>query len=87
MLEFLRKLAGLPEQGPADELMVWIEEGPNAAATWSEALLDWSLETCGEVGIGHGDVLVVQEHPSKLPSNAKFALTAPEYIRGLAQRR
>ena len=50
--------------------MVWREGGPNAEPAWDALLVDgWELsdKKLEQLGIGHGDVLVVQEHPNRLP--------------------
>ena len=77
----LRGCAGLPGEGPAKDVKVWRESGPNHAPVWKEVRLDWSVKTCGELGLSHGDVVVVQEHPDRLPDKLPHARTGPEWFR------
>ena len=69
--------AGLQPDGPCREVRLWREGGPNDAPTWEELKVDgWEASgtTITQVGIGHGDVLVVQEHPNRLPRGLPTAI-------------
>ena len=59
MRMLLRAAAGLPEDGPPSEVVVWRDGGPNHAPTWTELRLDWTTKKWSQLGINHGDVLVV----------------------------
>ena len=80
MLQWLRKAAGLPAAGPASELQVWREGGPNIQPTFSPTELDWTVPTWSELGLKHGELLVVQEHPDRLPSDLRHPRTCPEWL-------
>ena len=88
LLGWLRsKGAGLPKNTPGRKVKVWREGGTNAAPTWEVLNVDgWeaSDKTVQQVGIGHGDVLVVQEHPDCLPYGLP---TAVEWIGTQQSRR
>ena len=62
---------------------MWLEQGPNSAPIFTELRLDWSVKTFAELGVAHGDVLLVQEHHSRMPHNwsgtSKF-FTGPDWI-------
>lgn len=59
MLWWLRGRSGLETVGPASDILVWRETGPNAAPAWTPLQLDWSAKCWGDLNIAHGDVLVV----------------------------
>ena len=65
----LRNIAGLPDEGPASKVQEWLEKGPNAALTFTELHLDWSVKTFAELGVAYGNVWMVQECPSCMPRN------------------
>ena len=61
-------------------MRVWREGGPNTRPTWEELhVAGWeaSEKPFPELGLAHGDVLVVQEHPSRLPLGIP---AAPQWI-------
>lgn len=63
---------------------MWRERGPNAAPTFTELHLDWSVAPFAEQGVAHGNVLLVQQHPSLMARNllgTSKLPTAPEWIR------
>ena len=59
VLTMLRKRAGMPGDGPATDIEVWLEGGPNHAPTFTPLHLDFTVETIAELGLVFGDVLVV----------------------------
>ena len=50
---------------------MWLEQGPNGAPTFTELHLDWSVKTFAELGLAHGEVLLVQVVPSRKPRHWK----------------
>ena len=77
LLGYLRHAAGLSYRGPASDILVWHEDGPNDDPAWLEWPEDWPQKTFAELGVEHGDVLVVQEHPNRLARNLRVA---PEWL-------
>ena len=71
--DVLRRSAGLSQDGSATDVKVWRESGPNYSPTFTELLLDLGVNTWAELGVAHGNVLVVQEHPSRLPKRTAAA--------------
>lgn len=59
MLAWLRSKAGLSRRGPGTELQIWRECGACDAPKWDELSLDWRIIKWGNLGVRHGDVLVV----------------------------
>ena len=59
MLQKLRTEVGLPANGPASDLRVWLEGGPNNAPTWTEVKPNWAAGTFVQFGVDYGDVLAV----------------------------
>ena len=55
----LRLIAGLSAHGSTSDIQVWREDGPNCDPTWTELQLDWSAKQWQDLGVAHGDVLVV----------------------------
>lgn len=66
LLRTLRQAAMLEPQGPATDLLVWREDGPDQRPTWTQLHLDESSRFLSACGIAHGDVLLVQEHPDRI---------------------
>lgn len=76
MVKLLRWSAGLSAEGPASDLQIWREDGPDDAPVWTELPADWASRTFAQLGLVHGDVLLVQEHSDRMPANT---LTAQQF--------
>ena len=79
----LRRKSGLAHIGPGTDVQVWREEGPDQEPRWMDLQLKWEVKSWKELGIQHGDVLVVQEHPSRLGDDHpdEYPRTAPEWFK------
>ena len=71
----------MPGTGPCSDIEVWLEGGPNHAPTFTK-IPDLSKKYILELGLMFGDVLVVQEHRSRLQprDDGQPLQTAPEWI-------
>ena len=77
LLAQMRDAALQSEHGSEGIVQLWKEVGPNSAPKWEAMQLDWTVPTCGELGLAADDLLVVQEHTKHLPS---YLRTAPEWL-------
>lgn len=60
MLCCLRRTVGLPADGPGQEVVIWRETGANSQPNWTPLVLDWNVRSWGQLGVAHGDLLVIQ---------------------------
>ena len=82
LLQDLRDVAGLPRAGESADVEVWFEGGPNHAPKLTPLKLDFRNKPVTEIGLAFGDVLVVQEHSSRLNARevGEQPMPAPQWI-------
>ena len=61
-----------------DDLMMWRIDGPNEDPNFVEVHPDWQASKSSELGLSHGDVIVIQQHPKLVKGDAP---TAIEWLR------
>ena len=61
-----------------ENVLLWREDGPNEAPVWTKIQLDWRVATWKMLGLGHGDVLVVQKTQSAFAQSVN--VTAVEWL-------
>ena len=60
MRRMLRRAAGLHDGGAIiSDLKMWMETGPSNNPTFREIRLDWGVKMWSELGLKHGDIIVV----------------------------
>lgn len=87
LLHLLRQRTGLRPDGPPTDIKLWRESGPNNAPVWLDLHLDWNAASLGKLDVAHGDTVVVQEHPTRLPADIRHPRTAPELLKKQARRK
>ena len=80
MIVWMLRKANLSIENSGSEMQVWRETGPNNQPVWEELDIDWRVRKWGDLGVRHGDVLVVQEHSRLLRGELSIAMTAPQFF-------